>query len=42
MVTFIEYLFRDAENAKLTIAVGGTIIAAIGFGMVLVGAFLVR
>jgi mannose/fructose/N-acetylgalactosamine-specific phosphotransferase system component IIC len=37
MREFLRYLFQDTERVKTVIAVGGTIVAAIGFAMVLFG-----
>lgn len=42
MGRLIQTLFQDDEHAKMTIAVGGTVLAAIGFIVVLVAVSMFR
>lgn len=42
MNALTKALFRDEERAKATIAVGGTVLAAVGFLVVVVAVFFLR
>lgn len=42
MTRLVAILFRDAERAKTTIAVGGTALAAVGFIVVVIAMLVLR